>query len=103
MVATYTAGLLCLERKRILLFLVVFILGTLNHEISLLMLAYLWAGRKHLGWGLGKSGQAILVGVLAYGAIRAALFWFLPASAAWEEIKLDHNLEVLLSDHRAFV
>ena len=100
-VATNTAGLLCLERKRVLPFLVVFILGTLNHEISLLMLAYLWAGRKHLGWGMGKSAQAILVGVLVYGAIRAALFGFLPASAAWEGIKLQYNLELLLTDHRA--
>ena len=91
-----TACLLLLFRRRLWAYLSVFLLGTLNHEVVLLMVpvfAVLYADAMPRGRYL----EWILLQIAGYTLIRLLLFHFLPADAAWSGGKVWMNVNFLVN------
>ncbi len=91
-----TACLLLLFRRHYPAYLAVFLLGTLNHEVILLMGAVFavvafdrMPRGSYLGWILAQAA--------GYLAVRLLLFHFLPADAAWSGGKVWMNIDFLVN------
>ena len=81
-------------RKEFLPYLLMLALGTTNHETTL----FLIATSACVWWGQmppGRLARVLLLQLAVYGAVRALLFYYLPAHAAWEGGKLPYNIFLL--------
>ena len=91
----YTACLWFLFKRRTVLYLVAFVLGTLNHEI-MLFLVILSAFVCYKSRMNTRALAAFAIAQLGlYGLVRAALFHFLPVPRAWQAGKVWFNFETL--------
>ncbi len=96
----YTLALLFLFRRQFALYLLVLLVGTLNHEITLFLI-FLFAllfykddlKRAHY-WGL------IFVQLSVYGMIRFLLFYWLPTSEAWGSGRVWFNIDFIVHPDR---
>ncbi|AVR97168.1 hypothetical protein C9I28_17110 [Pseudoduganella armeniaca] len=94
-VAVYALALFCLFQRRFGAYLVIFALGTYNHENSLFLMAaclFAWFSRMPM-----RQLAALLAAQLAlYILVRLSLFHTLPTHAAWQSGKLAQNVEMIL-------
>jgi len=91
----FSASLLCLFEERFFLYLGLLALGTVNHEIVLLLVPVYLAlqfpqGVKRLAtWG------RVALQLAAWGGVRVLMFWLLPSSEA-PEFRIETNIQELL-------
>jgi len=91
----FSASLLCLFKERFFLYLGLFALGTVNHEIVLLLIPVYLAlqfpqGVKRVAtWGKAALQLAV------WGGVRLLMFWLLPSAVA-PELRIETNTQQLL-------
>jgi hypothetical protein len=91
----FSAGLTCLFTNRFLPYLLLLAVGTLNHEITLLLVPVFVAVHFPEGLKQPRTWGQVLLQLAAWGGVRALMFWLLPSHAA-PELRLQTNLEELL-------
>lgn len=94
-IAIYSLCLYSLFKNQLFAYVLIFALGTLNHELTLFLVgisALVLFGKMPLRSLAGFLALQLLV----YGAVRLLLFQILPANAAWEGGKLAYNRDLLL-------
>lgn len=95
-IAVFALGLTLVHRGRIIAFSAVLAIGTLNHEITLLLIPVFVALHRDRApsrrWLVGWT--AIQVGL--WVGVRAALFEALPTHAMWQSGKFAYNLDLVL-------
>lgn len=93
----FTVGLLLLTRGRLIAYLGVFALGTLNHEVTFLLtvvsFAVLLAQRAMT---TSRLLALVLAQIGLYVAVRWVLFTCLPVSGAWMSGRVWLNLDLIL-------
>ena len=94
-VATYALALHLMFRRRLWAYVAVLAIGTLNHEITLFLVAMfllLYFDRApSRAWLAGWTALQIAV----YGAVRLALFLAMPVPGLWQGGKLAYNLSLI--------
>ncbi len=94
----FTACLDLLWRGQLLLYLVAFTLGTLNHEVILLVVPVAALVRGSARRGRTHVAAFVMAQLGLYAAARLALFRFLPAAGAWQSGKAAYNLHLFTHD-----
>jgi len=91
----FSASLLCLFQERFFLYLGLLALGTLNHEIVLLLVpVYLALHLPHGVHRLATWGRAALQ-LAVWGGVRLVMFWMLPSGVA-PRVLIATNIQALL-------
>ncbi|MCI0658337.1 MAG: hypothetical protein L0170_14895 [Acidobacteria bacterium] len=91
----FTAGLYCLFTDRFLAYLLLLAVGTLNHEITLLLVPVFMAIHFPEGYKQLRIWGQVLLQLAAWGGVRALMFWLLPSHIT-PELRLQSNIEELL-------
>lgn len=91
----YTMCLWLLFKRRWAAYLLLFTVGTLNHEVALLLVFPATAIAHGSGMARWRLLSFVVLQVVAYAAVRGALFYFLPVSRAWSGGRVWTNLEMV--------
>ncbi|MYM65317.1 hypothetical protein GTP45_00535 [Pseudoduganella sp. FT55W] len=94
-IAVYALALRFLLTHRLLPYLLVFTIGTLNHELTLFLVgisALVLFGQIKLP----KLAGFLALQLACYGAVRVLMFTLLPAKSAWEGGKPALNINLFL-------
>jgi hypothetical protein len=91
----FTAGLLCLFKRRFAAYLVLLALGTLNHEGSLLLIPVFMAMHAHGNLARRAFWGKVAVQLVVWVGVRSILYWWLPATVV-PALHLGDNARELL-------